>query len=175
MNYAVEMGSGAMIYIANFIKIGSGIHNYWGGGGLHRYTDSMVISWAYFFFQNKESQLIIFVYSQNHTELIGLNTIRGQNGCFFNMRYLVLTVVSIKIVVFWDVTPYGSVSTYQTTWHHVPEHCNMRKLWKVTIGEMFYRCDLEGWILWTNESENYPVQCEVNLTFLTVSFEWKWE
>jgi hypothetical protein len=27
MKYAVEMGSGAMIYIPSFIKIGSGIHN----------------------------------------------------------------------------------------------------------------------------------------------------
>jgi hypothetical protein len=27
MKNAVEMGSGAMIYISNFIKIGSGIHS----------------------------------------------------------------------------------------------------------------------------------------------------
>jgi hypothetical protein len=33
MKYADEMGSGAMIYIPSFIKIGSGIH-----------TDSMVIA-----------------------------------------------------------------------------------------------------------------------------------
>jgi hypothetical protein len=40
MKYAVEMGSGAMLYIPSFIKIGSGIPNLI--GGIH--TDSMVIS-----------------------------------------------------------------------------------------------------------------------------------
>jgi hypothetical protein len=42
MKYATEMGSGAMIYIPSFIKIGSGIQNLI--GGIHRHTDSMVIS-----------------------------------------------------------------------------------------------------------------------------------
>jgi hypothetical protein len=32
MKYAVEMGSGAMIYIASFIKIGSGIQKLRGAG-----------------------------------------------------------------------------------------------------------------------------------------------
>jgi hypothetical protein len=36
MKYAVEMGSGAMIYIASFIKIDSGILKLIGGG----YTDT---------------------------------------------------------------------------------------------------------------------------------------
>jgi hypothetical protein len=33
MNYAVEMGSGALIYVPSFIKIGSGIQKLmrWGG------------------------------------------------------------------------------------------------------------------------------------------------
>jgi hypothetical protein len=31
MKYAVEMGSGAMIYIPSFIKIVSGIHKFRGG------------------------------------------------------------------------------------------------------------------------------------------------
>jgi hypothetical protein len=31
MKYAVEMGSGVMIYIPNFIKIGSGIQKLMGG------------------------------------------------------------------------------------------------------------------------------------------------
>jgi hypothetical protein len=35
MKYVVEMGSGAMIYIPSFIKIGSGIHELIGG-----YTDT---------------------------------------------------------------------------------------------------------------------------------------
>jgi hypothetical protein len=39
INYAVKMGSGAMIYTASFIKTGSGIQQL----GNHRHTDSMVI------------------------------------------------------------------------------------------------------------------------------------
>jgi hypothetical protein len=35
--YAVEMGSGAMIYIPSFIKFGSGVQKLMGGGG---YTDT---------------------------------------------------------------------------------------------------------------------------------------
>jgi hypothetical protein len=41
MKYAVQMGSGAMIYIPSFIKIGSGIQKLMGGG---EDTDSLVIS-----------------------------------------------------------------------------------------------------------------------------------
>jgi hypothetical protein len=42
MNYAVEMDSGAMIYIPCFIKIGLAIQKLiW---GIHRHTDSMVIA-----------------------------------------------------------------------------------------------------------------------------------
>jgi hypothetical protein len=60
MKHAVEMGSSVMIYITNFIKIGSGIQTLIWGGGAHRHTDSMVSSYAYFyFFQNNESSLII--------------------------------------------------------------------------------------------------------------------
>jgi hypothetical protein len=33
MKYAVEMGSGAMIYIPSFIKIGSALQKLMGGGG----------------------------------------------------------------------------------------------------------------------------------------------
>jgi hypothetical protein len=36
MKYAVEMGSGGMMYISSFIKIGSGIQKLMGGGV---YTD----------------------------------------------------------------------------------------------------------------------------------------
>jgi hypothetical protein len=41
MKYAVEVGSGVMIYIPSFIKIGSGIQKL--VGGIHRHTDSMEI------------------------------------------------------------------------------------------------------------------------------------
>jgi hypothetical protein len=40
--YAVEMGSGAMIYIPSFINIGSVIRKLI--GGIYRHTDSKVIS-----------------------------------------------------------------------------------------------------------------------------------
>jgi hypothetical protein len=42
MKYAVEMGTGAMIYIPSFIKIGSCIQKLM--GWIHRHTDSMAIS-----------------------------------------------------------------------------------------------------------------------------------
>jgi hypothetical protein len=46
MKYAVEMGSGAMIYIPSFIKIGSGISKLMVGvgEGIHRHTDRMEIA-----------------------------------------------------------------------------------------------------------------------------------
>jgi hypothetical protein len=47
MKYAAEIGSGAMICIPSFIKIGSGIQKLI-ERGIHRHTDSMVISYAYF-------------------------------------------------------------------------------------------------------------------------------
>jgi hypothetical protein len=39
MKYAVETGSGAMIYILGFIEIGSGIQKLI--GGIHRHTDRL--------------------------------------------------------------------------------------------------------------------------------------
>jgi hypothetical protein len=42
MKYAVQMGSGSMIYIPSFIKIGSRIQKLI--GGIHSYTDSMEIA-----------------------------------------------------------------------------------------------------------------------------------
>jgi hypothetical protein len=44
MKYAVEMDSGAMIYITSFIKNGSGIQNLTWGRGKFADTDSMVFS-----------------------------------------------------------------------------------------------------------------------------------
>jgi hypothetical protein len=47
MKYAIERGSGVMIYIPSFIKIGSGIQKLmWGD----THTDSMVNALAYFHF-----------------------------------------------------------------------------------------------------------------------------
>jgi hypothetical protein len=42
MKYAAEIGSGAMIHIPSFIKMGSGIQKLI--GRLHRHTDSMEIA-----------------------------------------------------------------------------------------------------------------------------------
>jgi hypothetical protein len=53
MKYAVEMGSGAMIYIPSFIKIGSGTQQLI--GGIHRQHGDIIS--LFLFFQNKESSL----------------------------------------------------------------------------------------------------------------------
>jgi hypothetical protein len=42
MKYAVEMGSGAMIYVPSFLKTGSDIRKSMGRG--EGYTDSMLIA-----------------------------------------------------------------------------------------------------------------------------------
>jgi hypothetical protein len=47
MQYAIEMGSGAMIYIPTIIKIGKGIQKL---VGWVKHTDSKVISQTYFYF-----------------------------------------------------------------------------------------------------------------------------
>jgi hypothetical protein len=39
MKYAVDIGSGAVIYVPSFIRIGSIIQKLIGGGGIHRHTD----------------------------------------------------------------------------------------------------------------------------------------
>jgi hypothetical protein len=43
MEYAVEMGSGAMIYTPSFIKTGSGILKLLGTGYTYRHTDSVLM------------------------------------------------------------------------------------------------------------------------------------
>jgi hypothetical protein len=43
MKYTAEMGSVVMIYIPSVIEIGSGIQKLI-GGGIHRHTDSMVMT-----------------------------------------------------------------------------------------------------------------------------------
>jgi hypothetical protein len=40
MKYAVEMGSGAMVYTPSFMKIGSGIQKLIGGGGEFTYPQT---------------------------------------------------------------------------------------------------------------------------------------
>jgi hypothetical protein len=44
MKYAVEVGSGAMIYIPSFIKTASSIQKYMEGRGVHRHKNILVIS-----------------------------------------------------------------------------------------------------------------------------------
>jgi hypothetical protein len=60
VKYAIEMGSGVMIYIPSFIKIGSGIRKLMGGGGtqIHIQHGDLII--LLLFFQNKESRLKIY-------------------------------------------------------------------------------------------------------------------
>jgi hypothetical protein len=49
MNYAVEMGSGAMVYIPSFVKIGWFCHSKV-DGRIHRHRYSMVIASASLYF-----------------------------------------------------------------------------------------------------------------------------
>jgi hypothetical protein len=60
MKYATEMGSGAIIYIPSFIKLGSGIQKLIGGGGdtLTQWQLGDLIN-LLLFFQKKESRLKI--------------------------------------------------------------------------------------------------------------------
>jgi hypothetical protein len=48
MKCTILMGSGAMMYIPRFIKIGSAIQKLI--VGIHRHTDNEVIALAYFYF-----------------------------------------------------------------------------------------------------------------------------
>jgi hypothetical protein len=59
VNYAVEMGSGAMIYILSFIQIGSGIQKLIGGIHIytHTYEKEVDLISLFLFFQNTESRL----------------------------------------------------------------------------------------------------------------------
>jgi hypothetical protein len=53
------MGSGAVIYVPSFIKIGSGVQKLiGGGGGIHRERHGQQRDLVSLFFQNKESRLI---------------------------------------------------------------------------------------------------------------------
>jgi hypothetical protein len=58
MKYAVEIGSGAMIYIPSFIKIGPGVRKLIGRDTQTRTQDGDFKS-LLLFFQNKESRLQI--------------------------------------------------------------------------------------------------------------------
>jgi len=81
--------------------------------------------------------LIILWYSVNYLKKKSIYD-KHQNT---DARSEVLTVVTMKITVFWDVTPCGLVEIYshsrgytsifskvenfyQTTWHHIPKHRN---------------------------------------------------
>jgi hypothetical protein len=60
MKYAVEMGSGAMMQIPSFIKIGSGIQKLiWRDTQTHRQHGDRIS--LLLFFQNKESMLKIYI------------------------------------------------------------------------------------------------------------------
>jgi hypothetical protein len=50
LNYAVEMGSGAVIYVPSFIMIGAGVQTLMGGGYTHTHGQQRdLISLLYFF------------------------------------------------------------------------------------------------------------------------------
>jgi hypothetical protein len=59
MNHAIQMGSGAMIYIC-FVKIDSAVQKLIGGIRIqtHRQQGDFISLLSFFFFQNKESRVI---------------------------------------------------------------------------------------------------------------------
>jgi hypothetical protein len=60
MKHAVQMGSGAMIYIPIFIKAGAGIQKLIRGNiQTHRQQGDLISLLLFLFFQNKESRLSI--------------------------------------------------------------------------------------------------------------------
>jgi hypothetical protein len=63
MKYAVEMSSGAMVYVPSFIKIGSGIQKFVRRDSLVHRQHGDLISLLLFLFQNKESRLITSSYT----------------------------------------------------------------------------------------------------------------
>jgi hypothetical protein len=66
MKYAVEIGSGAMIYIPSFIKIDSGIQKFI--GRIHRHSEHGDLISLHLFFQNKESRLKINLNEGNRND-----------------------------------------------------------------------------------------------------------
>jgi hypothetical protein len=56
MKHAFEMGSGAMIYIRSFMKIGSGIQKLT-AEGIHKHRQHGELIDLLYFYQNKESRL----------------------------------------------------------------------------------------------------------------------
>jgi hypothetical protein len=58
MKYAADMGSGAMVYIPSFLKIGSGIQKLMGGNTQTHRQHGDLLS-LLLFFQNKECRLIM--------------------------------------------------------------------------------------------------------------------
>jgi hypothetical protein len=59
MKYAIEMGSGSMIYKPSFIKIGSGIQTLIGGIYIQKHRQQGDRISLLLFFKNKESGIII--------------------------------------------------------------------------------------------------------------------
>jgi hypothetical protein len=79
MKYAVEMGSGAVIYVPTFIKIGSSIQKLI--GGIHRQHGDRIS--LFYFFENK--------YAKNRVGWFHLAQAIVQSGAFVN------TVMNLRV------------------------------------------------------------------------------
>jgi hypothetical protein len=66
MKDAVEMASGAMMYIPSFVKIGSGIQRLIGGGDSQTHRQHGDLISLILCFQNKESMLKMIADSPKH-------------------------------------------------------------------------------------------------------------
>jgi hypothetical protein len=74
MKCAVEMSSGAIIYIPLLIKIGSAFQNLMGEGGeeINRHTDNMKIAQAYYhFFKIRKAG-----YKRNRLDFSQINSVK---------------------------------------------------------------------------------------------------
>jgi hypothetical protein len=88
MKYAVEMGSGAMIYIPSFINTGSGIQKLMGDTQTHRQDEDRIS--LLLVFQNKESRPMIIVSRVFERPLL---TVEHINSIYIKVSCYVLILI----------------------------------------------------------------------------------
>jgi hypothetical protein len=105
MKYADEMGSGAMIYIPSFIKIGSVIQKLMGWGGLHRQHGNIIS--LHLFFQNKASRLKKRRNSPCFSGILPTMSL-GVNSALFHSQVTAIGGVSLARYPTWSIGVAGS-------------------------------------------------------------------
>jgi hypothetical protein len=116
MKYTVEMGSGAMIYMPSFIKIGSAIQKLIGGGNIQTQRQHGDHISLILFFISKDSRLITRMYVRQEagwtSEQVG--TWLPRDLCIImrtKWAYVAkLTFLLVEWMVAWDFFPVDRVS-----------------------------------------------------------------